>query len=119
MDTYDVKQILSDYGSERLDVEQAMDHSLQHLSLLYEGQQAATADRRELRQNVTALETDVKSLQAGVKRLQKRQPEIDRLQKLEESLAALSLTLANLKADVDSLNHRLSNAGAGDPSAKN
>ncbi len=69
MGTYDYKRVISDYDNERMDVEMAMGHSLQHIGKLYEAQIAANISRYELRGKVDTLENTVNTLQKEVTRL--------------------------------------------------
>jgi uncharacterized small protein (DUF1192 family) len=69
MGTYDHKQILLEYASDRMPVEMAMGHTLQHLDKLYELQTNANLNRYELRGRVDTLEKTVATLQAEVARL--------------------------------------------------
>jgi chaperonin cofactor prefoldin len=69
MDTYDHKQILSDYANSKMPVEMAMGHSLQHIDKLYEAQTAANVSRYELRGKIDTLENRVNALQTKVDRL--------------------------------------------------
>ncbi len=111
MSTYDHKKVLSDYANGRMDVEMATGHSLQHIDKLYQAQSTANTRRQEIRDQATKLEKEVKTLRSKVKRLQA----------LANKLAALSLTVYNMKDDVDNLKTHLSpqDAGKGDTSAKN
>jgi hypothetical protein len=69
MGTYDHKQILSDYANDRITVDMAMGHTLQHIDKLYDLQTTANVNRYELRGRVDTLETTVATLQAKVDRL--------------------------------------------------
>lgn len=69
MGTYDHKKVLSDYANDRLTVEMAVGHSLQHINKLYDLQSNATVNRLELRARVDTLEQTVTRLQADVARL--------------------------------------------------
>jgi chromosome segregation ATPase len=119
MGTYDYKKVLSEYDNGRMTVDMAVGHSLQHIGKLYEAQTAANASHRAWQAKVDRLEDALKTLQAEVDRWQKRQTQTDRLQQLENALTALNLTVYKIKDDVDHLKARLSNADAGEPSAKN
>jgi len=129
MGTYNHKQILADYANGKMTIEMAMGHSLQHIDQLYEAQTAAHASHRTLRDKVNRLEDELKTLRAGVDRRQKEQAKLalrvseaegtDRLRTLENNLTALSLTVYQIKNDVDHLQARLSNGNNEDPSAKN
>jgi hypothetical protein len=73
------------------------------------------------------LADDLKALRAAVNRRQKEAAKpvlseaegTDRLRTLENNLTALSITVYQIKNDVDHLQARLSNADEEDPSAKN
>lgn len=69
MGTYDHKQVLSDYADNKITVEMATGHSLQHIDKLYEAQTVANVSRYELRGKIDTLENRVKALQAQVDRL--------------------------------------------------
>ena len=119
MGTYPIEKILSDYKNERMDVETATGHSLQHIDELHKTQTAAKADHQALRNRVNELEKTLKTLQTEMAYLQKRPAEVDRLRALENNLTALNMTVYQLKGDVDSLKEGLSNDEPGDTSAKN
>jgi len=72
MGTYDHKQVLFDYANNKITVEMATGHSLQHIGKLYEAQTAANVSRYELRGKIDTLENRVKALQAQVDRLTAR-----------------------------------------------
>ncbi len=69
MSTYPIEKILSEYEHNRMDVEMATGHSLQHISKLYEAQTAANVSHYELRGKIDTLENTVNALQAKVDRL--------------------------------------------------
>jgi len=69
MSTYPIEKILSEYEHNRMNVEMATGHALQHISKLYEAQTAANVSRYGLRGRVDALEKIVTALQAKVDRL--------------------------------------------------
>ncbi len=69
MSTYPIEKILSEYEHNRMNVEMATGHGLQHISKLYEAQTAANVSRYELRSKVDSLENTVNALQAKVDRL--------------------------------------------------
>ncbi|OQY37277.1 MAG: hypothetical protein B6243_00960 [Anaerolineaceae bacterium 4572_5.2] len=69
MGTYNHKQILSDYANDRMTVEMAIGHTLQHIDKLYELQTTANVNRYELRGRVDTLEKTVTTLQTGFARL--------------------------------------------------
>ncbi len=69
MGTYNHKQILSDYANDRMTVEMAMGHTLQHIDKLYDLQTTANVNRYELRGRVDILEKTVTTLQAKVDQL--------------------------------------------------
>jgi hypothetical protein len=66
MSTYDFDKVLSDYEHDRITVEMAMGHSLQHIGKLYATQ---TAVRTEWRNEIDALKKQVNLVQAAVDRL--------------------------------------------------
>ncbi len=69
MSTYPIEKVLSEYENDRMNVEMAMGHSLQHIDKLYEAQTAANVSRYELRSKADTLENKVNALQAKVDRL--------------------------------------------------
>jgi len=69
MSTYPIKNILSEYGNDRMKVEMAMGHSLQHIGKLYEAQKAANLSRHKMRGKIDSLENAVNALQKEVARL--------------------------------------------------
>ena len=69
MSTYPIGIILSDYENDRMDVEMAMGHSLQHIDKLYEAQATANTNRRKMRSRIDGLENTVNALQKEVARL--------------------------------------------------
>ena len=69
MGTNDHKQLLSDYANDRMTVDMAMGHTLQHIDKLYDLQTTANVNRYELRGRVDTLEKTVSTLQAKVDRL--------------------------------------------------
>jgi hypothetical protein len=93
MSTYPIEKILSDYDNGRMDVEMALGHSLQHISKLYAAQNSNAAERQVLRQQISALEEQVKTLQTKT----------DRLQPLLDSQVVVQRTLVLLQNKVDNL----------------
>ena len=69
MGTYDHKEVLSDYANDRITVEMAMGHALQHIDKLYELQTNANINRYELRGRVDTLDKTVSTLKREVARL--------------------------------------------------
>ncbi len=69
MSTYPIKNLLSEYGNDRMDVEMTMGHSLQHIDKLDEAQTAANVSRYKMRGKIDALENAVTALQKEVVRL--------------------------------------------------
>ena len=69
MGTYDHKKILSDYANDRITVEMAMGHTLQHVDKLYELQTTANVNRYQLRGRVDTLAETVAALKKEVARL--------------------------------------------------
>ncbi len=69
MSTYDYPKVMADYANQRMDMEMAFGHALQHIGKLYEAQAAANAGRVELQTKVDAQEKRVNILQAAVDRL--------------------------------------------------
>jgi len=83
MSTYDYAKIMADYANERMSVEMAMGHALQHIGRLYSADNSATIQQRELRAEINNLTETLKTLHNE-----------------------LHQTLYNLRADVDRLiNH--------------
>lgn len=119
MSTYPIEKILSDYSNERMDVETATGHSLQHIEALHKTQTAAKADHQALRNRVNTLEETLKTLQTDLATRQQEPVQTDRLGRLENSLTALNMTVYKLKGDVDSLKESLSDDEPEDTSAKN
>jgi hypothetical protein len=66
MSTYDFDKVLYDYEHDRITVEMAMGHSLQHIGKLYATQ---TTARTEWRSEIDALKKQVNLVQAAVDRL--------------------------------------------------
>ncbi len=69
MSTYDYSKVMADYANQRMDMEMAFGHALQHIGKLYEAQAAANTVRVELQTNVASLEKHVNILQAAVDHL--------------------------------------------------
>ena len=62
MSTYDYAKVMSDYANERMSVEMAMGHALQHIGQLYTVNNSATSQQRELQAQVNSLTEAVKTL---------------------------------------------------------
>ncbi|MCE7981653.1 MAG: hypothetical protein DYG89_10705 [Caldilinea sp. CFX5] len=93
MSTYPIEKVLSEYAHERMTVEMAMGHCLQHIANLTDGQVAGSAEGQTLRRQVNALEDRLTSVQS----------QLDRLHPLPERLTTLTRTVAQLQAHVDRL----------------
>ncbi|MDM8520869.1 hypothetical protein QUF64_12540 [Anaerolineales bacterium HSG6] len=132
MATYPIEQIMTEYGNARMDVEMTTGHALQHIQLLYQALKTANQQQRELRNQLNVLETRVSTLQtdeqryrklrdkltgldkqlqairAKLNRLWERQTEYDKTDRLDKTqLTALSLTVHQVKAVLDSLTDQL------------
>ncbi len=62
MSTYDYAKVMSDYANERMTVEMAMGHALQHIGLLYIADNNAATQQRELQAQIITLLEVVKTL---------------------------------------------------------
>lgn len=69
MSTYDYSKVMADYANQRMDMEMAFGHALQHIGKLYEAQTEANTVRAELQTNVASLEKRVNILQSAVDQL--------------------------------------------------
>lgn len=69
MSTYDYNKVMSDYSNDRMTVEMATGHSLQHIGKLYEAQTASNTAHYALQSKVDGLEKRIHSLQAVADRL--------------------------------------------------
>ena len=69
MGTYVYEKIVTEYTNDRMAVEMATGHSLQHIGKLYEAQNAANISRYKLQGKVDGLEYVVNTLQKEVTRL--------------------------------------------------
>lgn len=69
MGTYDHKEVLTDYANNRITVEMAVGHSLQHIGKLYDAQTAANLSRYGLRSQLDTLTGQVAALQTKVDQL--------------------------------------------------
>ena len=69
MSTYPIEKVLSEYEHDRMNVEMAVGHNLQHTSKLYQAQTAANVEHYDLKNRVFNLEFEVKSLRGEVERL--------------------------------------------------
>ena len=62
MSTYDYAKVMMDYANERMSVEMAMGHTLQHIGQLYTADTNAAAQQRELRAEINSLTEAVNTL---------------------------------------------------------
>lgn len=142
MATYPIDQIITEYGNEHMDVEMTTGHALQHIKQLYQESKTANHQRQELRDRlqglearlttfqtktehrnlrakVTQLQHDVDLIRAKLNRLWTRQEQSDQIETMDMAqLTALSLTVYQVKAVLDSLKHQLGLEDVAD-SAKN
>jgi hypothetical protein len=102
MSTYEVEKVITEYANDRMPVEMAMGHSLQHIGKLYAAQTICTTTQRALNEQVNQLTTAVKTLHSAVHH-QPKAPAGEWQQKFEEHLTVLNTMVANLRADVDRL----------------
>jgi len=102
MSTYEVEKVISEYANDRMPVEMAMGHSLQHIGKLYAAQTTCTTAQRALNEQVNQLTTEVKTLHSAVHHPPKA-PVGEWQQKFEEHLTALNATVASLRADINRL----------------
>ncbi|HFQ93134.1 MAG TPA: hypothetical protein ENK32_03925 [Anaerolineae bacterium] len=69
MGTYHHKKILLDYANNKITIEMAVGHILQHLDKLYELQTTTNINRYEIRGKIDALEKVVADLRLEAARL--------------------------------------------------
>ena len=108
MSTYEPKKLLSEYGNDRMDVEMAMGHALQHIEILDNAKTKAGKNRQALQNRIQQLETDNKQLHQKT----------TKISLLENKVTSLNVTLYQLKDEVDSLKVQLQKSNEVHPSAK-
>ncbi len=69
MGTYHHKKVMSDYANDKITVEMAVGHILQHIDKLYELQANANANRYKLRGRVDSLEKTIEELRSETSHL--------------------------------------------------
>jgi len=131
MATYPINQIITEYGNARLDVEMTTSHALQHIQQLYQQLKIANQRQQELgdqlqqlearlttlqtkteserlRAKLTTLQNKLDLMHARLTRLSERQEQLDQAETKDlAQLTALSLTVYQVKAALDSLRHQL------------
>ena len=108
MGTYTPEKLLKEYGNDRMNVEMAVGHALQHIDLLDKAKTEASKNHQVLQNKVQQLETDNKQLRQKT----------TKIDLLENKVSALNVTLYQLKDEVDSLKAQLQNSNQVHPSAK-
>lgn len=102
MATYEYEKLWLEYEANRMDMEMAFGHTLQHVGKLYEAHRTVVIAQRALQTQITALASEIKGLHGETQRPQ-NSFEVDRLQKLADSLTTCKRALISLRADVDHL----------------
>ncbi len=74
MSTYPIEKVLFEYEHNRMDVEMAMGHSLQHIAHLSATQATTVAEQQVLRQKIGTLENLLHSVQSKLDRLVAQAP---------------------------------------------
>jgi len=129
--TYPINQIITEYGNATMDVEMTTGHALQHIQLLYQElrtanqQQQALQDQlikaetrlatlqtktqhQKLRAKITTLQNNMDAIQAKLTYLSEQQVRFNQAETKDlAQLTALSLTVYQVKAALDSLKHQL------------
>ena len=108
MGTYKPKTLLKEYGNERMNVETAVGHALQHIDLLDKAKTEASKSRQALQNKIQQLDADNKQLRQKA----------TKISLLENKVTALNVTLYQLKDEVDNLKMQLQNSNQVHPSTK-
>jgi len=107
MATYDHKKLLTEWGNGTLTSDMAIGHTLQHIGLLYQGQDQAAQRRQTMQQDIDALKAALTKLKQENETLRVH---MERQEQQLNSLIGLNLTVYQIKNEVDSLTHTLAKA---------
>jgi hypothetical protein len=97
MGTYNPRQLLADWGGERITADMAIGHILQHIVQLYELQVPGLKRRQP---------------EAELSEVGQLQIQVDRLQQIVDSFIGLNLTVYQLRSEVDTLRAHLAKDNA-------
>lgn len=102
MATYEYEKLWLEYEADRMDMEMAFGHTLQHVGKLYEANRTVATVQRTMQEQLAGLTTELKTLRSEIQRAQKPF-ETDGFQRLADGLATCKRAITTLQAEVDRL----------------